>query len=428
MSALPQKPHEQFIDKYFAFNFTVNVIDGGFFGLGIGFASFVSVIPLFVSSLTDSAVLIGLIPAIHTAFWQLPQLLMSKRVSRLRKYKPMVVRLTFHERAPFLGLALVAWLAPSMDTSLTLALVFLLLIWQGLGGGITATAWQSMIGKIIPGDRWGLFYGTQSALLSMLAVPGAILAGRILERMDSPLDFTLCFLLASAAIFFSWIFIALTREDDSDPLQTTPAMESTRKYVGVVLRRDVNFRWFLIVRILYQLSLMGIAFYIVYAVRSYGASEGTAGLLTGLMLVIQILINPVVGWLGDRWSHRYIVVCGALAAFGSALLAWWAGQIGWFFLVFLLAGMASTVNWTTSLAMLLKFGSESERPIYIGMANTLIAPFVILAPIFGGWVADTAGYQATFFISAIFGLITAGVALFKIQGVRGKDEPVSEII
>jgi MFS family permease len=89
--------------------------------------------------------------------------------------------------------------------------------------------------------------------------------------------------------------------------------------------------------------------------------------------------------------------------------------------------MASTVNWTTSLAMLLNFGSESERPIYIGMANTFIAPVVILAPIFGGWMADAAGYQATFLISAIFGLITAGVALFKIRDSREKDEPMIEI-
>jgi hypothetical protein len=61
-------------DKNFPFNFLVNLIDGGFFGLGIGFASFVTVLPLFVSSLTDSAILIGLIPAVHVVCWQFPQL------------------------------------------------------------------------------------------------------------------------------------------------------------------------------------------------------------------------------------------------------------------------------------------------------------------------------------------------------------------
>ena len=41
-------------------NFTVNIADAAFFGLGLGFASFVTVIPLFVNTLTQSTILIGL--------------------------------------------------------------------------------------------------------------------------------------------------------------------------------------------------------------------------------------------------------------------------------------------------------------------------------------------------------------------------------
>ena len=66
--------------KNLRFNYTVNLLDGAFFGLGIGFASFSTIIPLFFSSLTDSALIIGLIPAIHNACVMLPQLF-SARVS-----------------------------------------------------------------------------------------------------------------------------------------------------------------------------------------------------------------------------------------------------------------------------------------------------------------------------------------------------------
>jgi len=51
--------------KNLRYNFFVNLTDGAFFGAALGFASFVTIIPLFVSTLTDSAILIGLIPAIH---------------------------------------------------------------------------------------------------------------------------------------------------------------------------------------------------------------------------------------------------------------------------------------------------------------------------------------------------------------------------
>jgi len=54
-----------------------------------------------------------------------------------------------------------------------------------------------------------------------------------------------------------------------------------------------------------------------------------------------------------------------------------------------------------------QFGRESERPVYIGLSNTLIAPATILAPILGGWMADSAGFELTFLLSAVGGVLTA---------------------
>ena len=89
-------------------NLIVNILDGAFFGLAIGFASYVTVIPLFVNSLTDSATLVGLVPAIHAVGWQLPQLFTAARVTRLRRVKPMVMWMTVQERLPFIGMAIIA--------------------------------------------------------------------------------------------------------------------------------------------------------------------------------------------------------------------------------------------------------------------------------------------------------------------------------
>jgi len=122
-------------NKTYRFNFIVNLLDGGFFGSALGFASFITVIPLFVDTMTDSAILIGLIPAIHSVGWQLPQLFTANRVARLRRYKPMVLLMSINERLPFFGLALVAWFMPSLGPRIALWMTFGLLVWQGLGGG-----------------------------------------------------------------------------------------------------------------------------------------------------------------------------------------------------------------------------------------------------------------------------------------------------
>src|SRR5687767_13186833 len=126
------------------------MLDGGFFGFALGFGSFIAVIPLFVTQLTDSAILIGLIPAIHNFGWLFPQLLTAGWVSRVRRYKPLVLLLTIHERLPYLGLAAVAWFVGSLNPNLAVILVFILLSWQGLGGGLAANPWTNLVTKVIP--------------------------------------------------------------------------------------------------------------------------------------------------------------------------------------------------------------------------------------------------------------------------------------
>src|SRR5215213_9677558 len=100
---LPLTKVEQFTRKHLRYNIKVNMLDGGFFGLALGFASFGTILPLFVASMTSSATLIGLVPAIHSAGWLLPQLFTANYTARLRRYKRAVLLTTVHERIPFFG-------------------------------------------------------------------------------------------------------------------------------------------------------------------------------------------------------------------------------------------------------------------------------------------------------------------------------------
>ena len=416
------------IDPTLKFNLTANLLDGGFFGMALGFASFVTIIPLFVSQMTDSAVLIGLIPAIHSVGWQIPQLLTADRVARQARYKPMVILMTLHERIPFVGLALVAFLLPRIGNELGLILTFGLLVWQGLGGGLAATAWQSMIGKIIP-PRWrGTFFGAQSSAANALSAVAAILAGLMLERLPSPFDYGLLFLLAAAALAVSLGFLSLTRESERLPAPQPLGLEKFSDRLKSILSKDRNFRGYLVVRMISQFAGMAVAFYTVYAIRHHGMSELEVGVMTSLFLGAQIVLNPLMGMLGDRWSHRAAMSIGFLAFAASAGIAWWAPSPAWFYLAFILAGLGNVGLWTIALALTLEFGAESERPAYIGLANTLIAPATIVAPILGGWLADTTGYAATFQVSLASSLIALAVLLLFVRDPRHVTRPQTQVM
>ena len=99
---------------------------------------------------------------------------------------------------------------------------------------------------------------------------------------------------------------------------------------------------------------------------------------------------------------------GGLGAALSALLAWKAPSAAWFYPVFLLEAVAIVAIWTVPLAMSVSFAAdEKERPLYVGLANTIPAPAAILAPVMGGWLADAAGFGSTFVVSAVSGLAMA---------------------
>lgn len=402
------------------FNFTVNVLDGSFFGLALGIASFVTVIPLFVNQMTDSTTLIGLVSALHHIGWQLPQLLTANYVARLRRFKRMVLFMTIHERWPFFALALLALMMPTLGTQVSLILTIILVTWQALGGGLTATAWQSMIAKLLPNHVRGLFYGTQSGMANLLSSGGAVLAGAILSGLDSPEDFALCFFLAGIAMVISGGFLASTKEWTSPPRHDAPA-EGTRALMGNlrdILRVDANFRWFVLARALMQVAGLGMGFYTIYATRRFDMDVAVAGVLTGILMLGQTVASPVLGRLGDARGHRIVFIIGVLILFVGSVLAWIAPDISWFYLIFALAGIGNASLWGPTNAIIADFGDDRRRPFYIGLTNTLIAPFTIVAPIIGGALADSFGFEATFAASSLGGALALFVLLIAFKEPR----------
>src|SRR5262249_37792890 len=156
-----------------------------------------------------------------------------------------------HERVPYLGLAIVAFFVPLLTKSAALLLTFLMLIWQGIGAGLAANPWTSMVSKVMPRELHGTFFGTQSAAFNAMGGLSAVMAGLILDRLALPVNYSLCFALTFASMIVSYIFLSMTRE----PEGTQPEPEHATGYLKKSLeiwKREPNFRAFIGVRILSQ--------------------------------------------------------------------------------------------------------------------------------------------------------------------------------
>jgi MFS family permease len=165
---------------------------------------------------------------------------------------------------------------------------------------------------------------------------------------------------------------------------------------------------------------MGFAFYTIYAVKEFGIDERLIGFLTGLLLFTEVAINPILGWLGDRRGHLLTLKIGIIATIASLLLAVVVQGIAWFIPIFILAGIANIAAWTVPLSMTLEFGTESQRPAYIGLANTLVAPATFIAPILAGILIDNVSYDLAFVASAGAGVLTFIVLMLGVKDPRSR--------
>jgi MFS family permease len=406
---------DQPVEKDIQHNFTVNVADAAFFGFGaLGVASFVTVIPLFISTLTESTVIIGLVATMHTLGWQLPQVFTSNWVAGLKRYKPFVLAMTVHERWPYIGLAAVALSIPLLGPTMALFLTMLLFSWSVLGAGMTATSWQSMLSKVMPTRMRGFFFGTQSAAANLAGAVGAVVGGALLAGIAYPTNFAVVFAIASIALGISYYFLSLTREDQHAVVGDVPGQARPRLLPKLreLWQRDGEYRWFIAFRLFAQVAMTVIAFFAVFALRRFETSEVTLGILTGLFLLAQVVANPLIGTIGDRIGHRRVLGSGAILLAVSAFVALFAQSEGWLVPVYLLAGVANSILWTSMIAYTVTFGATDERPYYIGLGNTVTAPITLLAPLVAGVVIDAFGFELLFVSTIVFALIAAGIAFW----------------
>ncbi len=409
-------------DRRIRHNAFVNIMDGALFGFGLmGLASYITIIPLFLSYLTESTALIGFVAALFHIGWQVPQLLTSSYVAGLRRYKPMVLAMTLIERVPYFGLALLAWSVPAIGLEAALTLTLLLLAVQSLGGGFTGTPWQSMISKIMPVHRLGAFFGIQSAVVNLMGAGGALLASLILERLDYPVSFSLLFFLTGISLMISFLFLAWTFEDSSAPKNVVQRMNwrDFGRRLRQILASNHNFRWFLIARGLTSLSLTVISFYTIFGIRRFEISPEAVGVLTSVLLLSNTMSSTLIGWIGDRWGHRRVLIAANALTVLGIVIALTAADASWLILVFALTGIVNATQWTTIMTITIQFCSVAERPFYIGMANSLIAPVTVFAPIIGGWLVDAVSFELTFGIFALAGLLAIVVFVIPMQDPRG---------
>jgi MFS family permease len=400
-------------------NMVVNGLDLVFFTLGMSLVSRETVMPALVSSLTDSKLAIGLIPAVFSISYYLPQLLVANFAERLRYKKPFVLLVAGPgERGAYLLIALAIWFLAVPAPTGALLLFFLFLAIGGSCSGTATPAWYDIIAKTVPVQRRGMWAGLSNSLGAFCAVGGALLVGRILEATPYPNNFTWIFLLAFGAWVISYGALALIREPPSPVVKERIPLLRYLSQLPAILRADRNFRRFLISRTVVHLGAMATGFFTVYGQERFQIDGADIGLFTAVLVGSQALMNLVWGAIADRAGHKVILALAPFVMVGAVLSAWLAPADDWLILTFVLLGAYLAADNVSAFNIIVEFATPEQLPTYIGLTNTLLAPMLTLAPLIGGWLATASGYPGLFGVASLAAVVGGGMMLLWVQEPR----------
>jgi MFS family permease len=409
------------VERNYRWNFTVNFLDGVTFWLGFNFVSASTIVPLFISKLTLNPFIIGLVAVIAQSSWYLPQIFVAGPTERLARKKPIVINLGFFlERLPTWLWPLAALIAPQF-TVLALIVFFVSYAWHGIGAGAIGPAWQDMLARCFPVNRRGRFFGLTTFVGTGSGAIGAVFSSWLLENYPFPFNFFYAFLIAAIGINLSWFFLSLTREPIQPIEPTSRGAHGFWTRLQKIVRQDHNFRRFLQARFLIALGMMGMGFVTVAAIRRWQIADGTVGLYTVALLIGQGSGNLLAGLLADRFGHKLSLEIGVVVAVMGFSLVWLAPTAIWYYLVFVLLGMAIGIQIVSGILITMEFSAPAQRPTYVGITNSIAGVGSAISPIIGGWLASFS-YSGLFALSMVINLV--GLVLIRFYVKEPRWQPV----
>lgn len=402
-------------------NFILGVLNGALFHFSNALISPSLVLPLFVRYLTDSHLLVGLIPSIQEAGWFLPQLVASRYVQH-RPRKKVYYSATAIVRAGSWGLLTIALFTLGGSRLLLLAIFFSLLVVFSFSGGVAGISFMDIVGKAIPVTRRGAFFGSRNFFGGILAFMGGFIVKYALDQSGYPfpanfgLLFTLSFLALSVALFF---FTQVVEPVEPVHEGEVALLQQFRRALEIV-ENDARYRRFLSLRLCLMATQMATPFYILYARDRLGIPEGMVGLYLSAMTVVSVGSNLIWSRISDRRGNKLLIQIASIVGLSiplSALLIphlsglFSPGSLGYLFgVVFALLGSYTAGARIGNINFLLEISPAAERPIYLGFTNTLLG-MALLASTVGGVIVEVAGFGILFSFTLAFYALAIGLSL-----------------
>lgn len=286
-------------------------------------------------------------------------------------------------------------------------LLLLIRFLQGVGAAALSSVSLALVAVYYKETR-GRAYGIYNTIKGAGYVVSPLVGGALILRKN----FSYLF-IASAAVgvvaFLASLFLPNVKEK-ARPFEEDDGELSLQSVLSV-LRTPILWRWYLIIVVnMFFVSIL-FGFVPVY-LYSLGYKSEIAGVFLSVLALSYLLVQPLAGWLADKYKARTTVLWGiSVSALTVALLPFAKGVPLAFISV--VAGLGIGTVWTNSDAAVSSLAKEGRLGATMGMAGSFKEFGDMVGPVLIGVLSQAFGLTFGFISCAVLGLLSLALLSFQ---------------
>lgn len=312
------------------------------------------------------------------------------------------------KKALYLGIIifiLASLLYPFVPPKLLIVVRFL----QGLGGASLSAVSLAMVGTLYK-DNKGKAFGIYNAIKGLGYVVSPIIGGVIVMKSNFAGIFYAC-----AGIGFIALLLAFTLPADKQKDSTAfdDDDDFSLKTLFSVFKNKTLMPWFLIIVI--NMFFVGILFgFLPVRIHELGYDPFNTGLLLTVTTMSYLIVQPVAGWLADKFNQILILRVGMiLSCISTAAIPFVTDAL--LIVTCIIAGIGIGVVWTNSDALVSRLSKENEMGATMGVAGSFKELGDMIGPLLMGAISQALGLKWGFVICSVLGGIALLVTILVAQ-------------
>lgn len=404
--------------NYSAHNYLSHIIEGGLYVGGLSFVNPNTILPGMISSLHGSSFLLSLAPSLSAIGFMLPPVLMAHHMSRQKKLMPVIRFSGIFQRLPYLLAAIFLYLfLARADIALLIIIITPLL--SGIVGGITITAWQTLVQETVPPKRRASCFAWRMTISGLSGVLGGLLSGWLLKYYPGITGYAILHLCCFVFMALSyWVFsqikepetyTAEQHDDEASPLKTL-------REIPELLRKYPNFAKYLSSLNFVYGFLFITPFIAVYAKNYLNAADTIYANFTVFQMAGSLAGNFSSAYIGDKFGHKTLLIISRILLMFLFIGFIFAAAPIHFMLLFAIFGFAQNTMAIGQSAMTISICPDGKRTLSLATVQFINMFFLLSFSYLGSLVWNHFHFSILYpAIIAIFFLLISLVQIIRVK-------------